>query len=538
MASALRPEVIYTNARFYPLDGALPFTALAVAGDRIIATGSTEELTASHPTCPVVDLGGSTVLPGLIDSHLHLTWLGFFLRQVDMNGTKSIAELQERLRQHAAGLGPDEWIRGGGWEQGAFAEGRYPTRQDLDAVEPNRPVVLDRVCYHALVCNSKALELAGITRDTVPPADGEIRRDAAGEPTGILTESACSLVTRLEPEPTFAQKKEAFLRAQERANQAGLTSCHTNDYGMLEVIQEIRREGRLTMRVYLDQTMSLDQVEATQHLTGFGDEWLRIGSVKMFQDGSLGARTAALWEPYSDDVEHPDNRGLLMQSQEQLDALVMAAHRKGMQVAIHAIGDRAVDSALDAIEKALRAYPRADHRHRIVHLQIINPRIIARFKELGVVADVQPRFVNSDPVWAELRVGPERSATSYPWKSLLDAGVHCAGGSDCPVEPLDPLLGIYAAVTRARMDGTPRDGWLPEQRLSVEQSVALFSRYAAYVSFEENLKGTLTVGKLADFTVLDRDPFAVEPLAIKDIGVAMTVVGGRVVHRGPSQCSR
>lgn len=523
-------DQIVVGARFYPLTvDNRPFEALAIAGDRICAVGTRAEIEALAPAgCRRVDLGGATVLPGLIDSHMHLAWYGFFLNQVDLNGTRSISELQQRVAAHAAKLGPGEWVVGGGWDQGMLAEKRYPTRYDLDAVVPDRPVVLDRVCYHAVVVNSAALALAEITRDTPAPADGEIRRDANGEPTGVLTESACDLVKRHMPEPSYAQTREALLRAMARANAAGLTSVHTNDQGVLDVLQELRKEGRLTLRIYLDRTMSLPEIEASGLRTGFGDEWLRIGSVKLFADGSLGARTAALYEPYSDD---PGTRGLLMYAQEELDALVLAAHRAGMQVAIHAIGDRAVDGAIDAIERALRAQPRADHRHRIIHLQVINPRIIQRLKALELIADIQPKFVTGEQAWAGERVGPERVRWAYPWKCLWDAGVHCAGGSDCPVEPLEPLWGIYAAATRATMEGTPREGWLPEQRLTVEQSIALFTRNAAYVSFEENLKGTLAPGKLADLVVLGADPFAVDPLAIKDIPVLMTMVGGDVVYQ-------
>lgn len=525
-----RIDQILVGARFYPLTGDnRPFEALAIAGDRIYATGTRDEIEALAPAgCRRSDLGGATVLPGLIDSHLHLTWYGFFLNQVDLNGTRSISELQQRVAAHAAQLGPGEWVTGGGWEQGLFAEKRYPTRYDLDAVVPDRPVVLDRVCYHAVVANSAALALAGITRDTPAPADGEIRRDADGEPTGVLTEAACDIVKRHIPAPSYAQTRAAFLRAMARANAAGLTSVHTNDQGVLEVLQDIRAGGQLSLRVYLDRTLSLAEVEANELRTGFGDEWLRIGAVKVFVDGSLGARTAALYEPYSDE---PGTRGLLMYAQEDLDALVLAAHRKGMQVAIHAIGDRAVDAAIDAIERALRAQPRGDHRHRIIHLQVLNPQIIGRLQALGVIADIQPKFVTGEQAWAGARVGPERVRWAYPWKSLWDAGIVCAGGSDCPVEPLEPLWGIYAAATRATMDGTPREGWLPEQRLTVEQSIALFTRNAAYVSFEENLKGTLAPGKLADLVVLGADPFAVDPLSIKDIPILMTMVGGRVVYR-------
>ncbi|MGE5560024.1 MAG: amidohydrolase [Chloroflexota bacterium] len=524
-------DQVLVGGRFYPMDQEnQPFAALAIAGDRIVATGSVAEIDALAPAgCRRVDLGGRAVVPGLIDSHNHLTWYGFFLNQVDLNGVKSIAELQARISAHARSLRPGEWLTGGGWEQGAFADKRYPTRHDLDAVVSDRPVVLDRVCYHAIVVNSRALELAGITRDTPAPADGEIRRDADGEPNGILTEAACDLVKRHMPEPSADQKREALLRAMARANACGLTSVHSNDDGMLRVMQDVRNAGKSTVRIYLDRTLSLEAVEAAELITGFGDEWLRIGSVKMFVDGSLGARTAALYEPYSDE---PATRGLMMYAQEDLDALVLASHRKGMQVAIHAIGDRAVDSALDAIERAVTAHPRADYRHRIIHLQVINPQIIERLRTLRLIADIQPKFVTGELAWAGDRVGQERIRWSYAWKSLLDAGVHCAGGSDCPVEPLQPLWGIYAAVTRAAMDGTPAGGWLPEQRLSVDQAVALFTRNAAYVSFEEGIKGTLTPGKLADLVVLGDDPFVVDPLRIKDIRVQMTMVGGKVVYEG------
>ncbi|MDP2872579.1 MAG: amidohydrolase [Bacillota bacterium] len=513
-------------------------TALLAFGDRIQACGTDAEIRAAYElhrgmpgTGPAeaIDLRGRAVVPGLIDSHLHLLWYGFFLQQVDLNGTTSIDDLRRRVQGRAATVPVGQWVTGSGWQQDFLAEKRMPTRADLDAVAPEHPVMLHRVCYHAVACNSLALRIGGVTRDTPDPDGGVIDRDpATGEPTGILRERAAELVARHIPEPTPAQMVEALRLACWRASAAGLTSVHTND-GQGEAIGAyvaLRDAGQLTVRAYHDTSYPRDEVLLGLP-AGFGDEWVKIGAVKLFVDGSLGARTAALRSPYSDD---PAASGVLMHTPENLNVMVRKAHDCGRQVAVHAIGDRAVALALDAIEAAVAANPRADHRHRIVHAQALAPDLIPRLAQARVVVDIQPKFTTGELFWAPDRLGPERVPYSYCWRTMLEAGVRCAGGSDCPVEPLEPLWGIYAAVTRSAMDGQRPEGWLPQEKLDPLTAVKLFTLDAAYGAFEEHIKGSLEPGKLADLVVLDRAPDRVAPHEIKDLTVEMTVVGGRTVY--------
>jgi len=514
--------------------------ALLSLGGRIIACGTDHEVRQASEqlrglrgirTVDPIDLRGRAVLPGLIDSHLHLLWYGFFLQQVDLNGTRSLAELRERVRRRVEQTPPGTWVSGAGWQQDSLAEKRMPDRLDLDEVAPHHPVMLQRVCYHAVVVNSMALRLAGVTKDTADPPGGAIDRDpATGEPTGILRENAVGLIAAHIPQPTPEQVVDALRLATKRASAAGLTSVHTNDGSgkAIEAYRFLRDSGELTVRAYFDMTMEPDDETALLYPPGLGDDWVRVGAVKLFTDGSLGARTAALREPYADD---PSTRGLPIYSQEQLDKLVLAAHLARRQLAIHAIGDHAVTMTLDAVEAALRVAPREDHRHRVVHAQILAPDLVQRLASMGMVVDIQPKFVTGELAWAGERIGPEREEYAYCWRTLLESGVRCAGGSDCPVEPLEPLWGIYAAVTRSGMQGEMPEGWLPGQKLDVLTAIRLFTLDAAYAAFAETTKGSLEPGKLADFIVLDRAPDQVPPHEIKDLQVEMTVVDGRVVHQ-------
>jgi hypothetical protein len=515
-------------------------TALLALGERIVAVGDDSTVRGAFAALrdlPVVgetttiDLQGRAVVPGLIDSHLHLLWYGFFLQQVDLNDVTSIAALKAKIADAAAKAAPGDWIQGGGWQQDAFAERRMPDRYDLDMVAPDHPVFLHRVCYHAVVVNSKALAIAGINAQTPDPPGGVIDRDpASGEPTGILREHAVNLVADCIPTPTAAQATAALKLACSRAAAAGLTSVHTNDGpgDALNAYLGLRKAGELTLRVYFDTTIEPDNDAALNLPAGLGDDWVRVGAVKMFTDGSLGARTAWLSAPYYD---NPNTAGMPVFSQAQINEMVLQAHTHGRQVAIHAIGDRAVQMALDAIAEALQRQPRTGHRHRIVHAQVIRADLLQRCVDLGVVVDIQPKFVTGELKWVPDRLGPSRLDYAYCWRKMLMAGLHCAGGSDCPVEPLEPLWGIYAAVTRSGMDGDPPGGWLPDERLDPLTALKLFTLDAAYGAFEEDRKGSLTPGKLADLVVLDRAPDKVLPHSIKDLRVELTVVGGRVVYR-------
>jgi predicted amidohydrolase YtcJ len=512
--------------------------ALLSLGGNLVAVGSDSEVRqvfeqlrgmrgvqAESP----IDLAGRAVIPGLIDSHLHLLMYGFFLSEVDLNGVTSLGELKAKVADRAGRTAAGAWITGSGWQQDSLAEKRMPNRHDLDEVAPHHPVMLHRVCYHAVAANSLALKLAGISAATADPSGGAIDRDpATGEPTGILRENAVGLVAACVPAPTPEQALAALGAAHLRASAAGLTSVHTNEStGAVRAYLHLRNAGRQTVRAYIDTTLHPEDESALGLPAGLGDEWVRIGAVKLFADGSLGARTAYLRQPYADD---PSARGLPIYPQAQLDEMVMRSHRAGRQVAIHAIGDAAMTMALDSIEGVLRAAPRPNHRHRIIHAQIVGPDIIERLRDLEVIADIQPKFVTGELEWAGARVGPEREAYSYCWRRMIESGVRCAGGSDCPVEPLEPLWGIYAAVTRSGMAGEMPGGWHPDQRLDVMTAIKLFTLDAAYAAFEETVKGSLEPGKLSDFVVLDRAPDKVDPHAIRDLKVEMTVAGGRVVY--------
>ncbi len=526
---------IFQNGDFHILPNEIrKREAVATYRGRVIYVGDREAAKDAFPSGVVpdiVDLGGRPALPGFIDSHLHLMGLGLGLRNVSLSEVRSIGELKDAVRARAEKTAPDGWILGRGWEQGLFKEKRFPNRRDLDEAGQGRAVCLTRACGHLAVLSSKALELAGITKDTPDPLGGAIDKDSYGDPTGILRESAQGLVREVIPETGPDAVLEATKDAMRYLLARGITSVHTNDdyMGVKGVTEtyKMARESGLPLRIYWDLPVPvLKELVETPLRTGDGDDYFRIGSVKLFTDGSLGGRTAALEEPYSDD---PTTSGILVNSEETIKEWVYLAHILGMQVAIHAIGDRALRISLEAINDAQSRLPKSDPRHRIVHAQILSPNLISEMKRLGVVADVQPKFITTDMRWAQDHVG-WRMRSSYAWRTMLKAGIPMAGGSDCPVEPADPLYGIYAAVTRKDMEGSPRGGFYPNERITVEEALHLFTVGAAYAAFEENIKGTLEPGKLADFVVLSQDPFSVPPEEIKDLEVLMTVVGGAVAY--------
>lgn len=528
--------VLYQNGRFHVFPHETrEREALAVYHGRVLYVGDREDARNAFPAgteVEVVDLGGKVAIPGFIDSHMHLMSFGVGLRQLSLNDVKSIGELKRLVAEKAQVSGPDEWILGRGWDQDFFAEKRFPTRKDLDEVCGGRPVYLVRACGHLAVASSRALELAGVTRETSDPPGGLIDRDPYGDPTGVLRESAQEIVRSKIPEPG----REALLQSTKEAIryllERGITSVHSNDgYAGVKGIMEMYRDALAAgfpMRVYWDLPYDLlDELAEGPLRTGDGDDYFRIGAVKIFADGSLGGRTAALEEPYSD---QPDTSGILVVPEKELKEMVYRAHALGMQVAVHAIGDRAVRVALEAIGYAQNRITRERPRHRIVHAQILSPGLVSEMKRNGVVADVQPKFLTTDMRWAQDRVGPRRMRSSYAWRTMLKAGVHMAGGSDCPVEPADPLWGIYAAVTRKDMDGEPKTSYYPNERITVEEALRMFTMGGAYGEFAEHKKGTLEPGKLADFVVLSDNIFRVPHEYIKDIKVEMTVLGGKVVH--------
>jgi predicted amidohydrolase YtcJ len=495
--------------------------AIAIQNGKIIAVGSNKAVRKYiGKKTRVIDAKNKTIVPGFVDCHVHMTGFGQFLQTLNLRNGGSVKEMQQKMREYAQKNPEKSWILGGRWDQDKFAEKRYPTRWDLDAAVADKPVFLVRVCGHLGVANSKALQLADISKETTIES-GKIDLDeATGEPNGILRENALGLVWKAIPKPNPKELEEACISACKKAVTAGLTCVHwiIGSAKEIRIIQRLYFEGKLPLRVYLGISADLlDQLVDLALLTGFGNDMVKIGFVKVFADGSLGARTAALKEPYSD---KPETKGIILYTQRKLNRLVSKAHRAGLQLAVHAIGDRAIETVLSAFENALKKHPRENHRHRIEHCSVLNPRLIKRMKRLGLIASVQPHFVVSD-LWVADRVGKDRARWVYPFKTLMKEGLIVTSGSDCPVEPISPLLGVWAAVTRKSF---------AEESLTVDEALKIYTSNAAYASFDENNKGTIEVGKFADLTVLSDDLFDVPLDEIKRVRVEMTIVDGRIVY--------
>jgi hypothetical protein len=494
--------------------------AVAVQKNKIIEVGANTEIQAFvQKNTKIIDLKGKTVIPGLTDTHIHIDEFGRSLLNIDLRNVKSIKEIQQRIQQRARKVSKGIWMQGRGWDQEKLKEKRCPTRYDLDQAAPDHPTLITRVCGHLAVANTKALENAEIAKRTRSPKGGKIEKDSeTGEPTGVLRENAIDLIWRAIPEYDEKDLKKACSLACRKAVESGIANVHwiIRDPKEIRVIQELREENRLLLRVYvLIPVRYLDELIQLGLRTGFGDERVRIGSVKILVDGSLGARTAALYSPYQD---KPSTKGMLLYDEIELYDLVLKAHKAGFQLAIHAIGDRAVDLTLDALEEALDKAPSENHRHRIEHASVLNERLVQRIKRLGVIASVQPSFVVSD-FWVVDRVGRQRGQWVYAFKSLVDNGVLVCAGSDCPVESVDPLAGICAAVSRKSF---------LEERVVVQEALRWYTVNAAFASFEEDVKGSIEEGKLADFVVLSDDPFEAEE--IEKIEVEMNVVDGRIIY--------
>ncbi|MGQ9717628.1 MAG: amidohydrolase [Anaerolineae bacterium] len=528
-------DTLLINGNIYTMDPHRPrASALAVGGGHIRAVGGDELRALAGVGTEVVDLEGCTVIPGLTDSHIHLTWFALGLQQVDLTGTSSREEMLTRVAARAAVTPAGEWILGRGWHQEEWPDRRFPTAADLDAVAPDHPVLLVAKSGHALVANSRALERAGITADTPDPPGGRIVRDEAGRPTGLFLEEAMRWVQQAVPAPDAAALARILPPALEQLARLGLTAVHDmGDLTALEASQRLWEDGvPLPLRVVFYLPLEgLDQARALRQRFGPGDGFLHIGGVKLFADGALGPRTAAMLEPY---IGEPENVGILSLEPERLREVVRQVAEGGMALAVHAIGDRANRLVLDALE-ALPPENRARLRHRIEHVQLLHPDDVGRLAALGVVASMQPIHAVQDAPMADRYWGPARCATAYAWRSLLDAGTVLAFGSDCPVESPDPFLGIHAAVTRSRQDGYggPK-GWVPAQRITVEEAVRAYTWGAAWAAGLEDRLGTLTPGKWADLVVLDRDIFAADPSLIPQTRVLATMVGGQWTHRSQS----
>lgn len=527
-----RPEaadLVLRGGRVWAGKGLPEATALAIKGERVVAVGSDAALRDRIGAgTRVVELKGRLVLPGFNDSHVHFLDGGFDTLSVDLRDARDEADLAGRLGSYARTLPDEAWIQGGNWDHESWPSKALPTRQLVDPVTPRNPVLLSRLDGHMALANSLALQRAGITSATPDPEGGTIVRDAGGEPTGVLKDNAEELVTRVIPAPSRALNLHAARAALQEAARLGVTTIQDNSADDAQgTYEELRDRGELTARIYVWRyAEALTALRAAGRRTGQGDDWIRLGAIKIISDGSMGAGTAAFFEPYDD---APETRGLLLHSMPELERLVLEADTAGFQLAVHAIGDRANSLVLDAFEKAVRANGPRDRRLRIEHAQVVRAQDLSRFKALNVVASVQPSHCIDDMRWAEKRIGARRCGDAYRFRSLLDAGIRVAFGTDWSVESLDPRLGLYAAVTREFREGGPAGGWRPEEKISLEDAVDLYTRGSAYAEFAEERKGTLEVGKLADLVVFRKNIFAIAPREMLTTPVDMTVVGGRVV---------
>jgi hypothetical protein len=504
--------------------------ALASRGGRLVAVGSDTEVSRLRgPKTVVLDARGRRVVPGFIDAHTHMTMGGFNLLAVDLRRTKDEADFTRRLAAYARTRPPGVWLTDGAWDHEQWTPPRLPTRALLDPATGDRPACLSRQDGHMMVCNSLALKLAQITRETPDPPGGVIVRDSSGEPTGVLKDAAMDAIGRVRPPRTPAEIAEALRAAVKEAARVGVTSVQ--DLGGpddLDAWEALRAAG-ITVRVNFRLPLSQWRRAEDRRAALGSDEWLRVGGVKGFADGSLGSTTALFFEPFSDD---PTTSGVYATDaipMSRMEERVAAADLAGLQVEIHAIGDRANAEVLDLYQRVEKKNGVKDRRFRIEHAQHLRPADMPRFARLGVIASMQPYHAIDDGRWAEKRIGKTRCRSTYAFRSLLDAGARLAFGSDWDVAPLSPVLGIYAASTRRTIDGKNPDGWYPEQRITAEQALRAYTSGGAYAAFEEKEKGTLEVGKLADFVILSADPLSVPPAQIETITAEVTVAGGRVV---------
>jgi predicted amidohydrolase YtcJ len=497
----------------------------------------------------VFPLAGATIVPGLVDAHAHLRGLGESLANVDVVGTSSYAEVVERTAARAASTPEGAWVLGRGWDQNDWSEKAFPEHALLSERIPSHPVFLRRVDGHAGLANAAAMRRAGVTRDTPDPAGGRVVRDAAGEPTGVFVDNAMDLIENAIPEPSHEAKRDTLRRAMQECVEYGLTEVHDAgvDLDAIACYRELAASGEMPIRVYAmvsgggstftstgddgaARNAALSQYLAHGPEVGAAGGLLTVRAVKLYADGALGSRGAALLEPYDDE---PGNRGLLVTDPEEIHAVTVRCLKAGLQVCVHAIGDRANRLVLDAFEKALAEVPSPHARLRLEHAQVLAPDDLPRLAKLGVVASMQPTHATSDMPWAEARIGHERARGAYAWRSILQSGAALAFGSDFPVESVNPLFGLYSAITRQDPNGKPDGGWFPEQRLTPAEALAGFTSGAAFAAFEENEGGAIAVGKRADLTALSVDPLEAAPLELRSATVVATVVRGRVVYGSP-----
>ena len=505
-------------------DGKIVYVGKSRVARRFIGEGTT-----------VIKLNGQLVLPGLIDAHGHLHSLGEQLANLDINGTKSWEEIIERVQERVSTAKPGEWIVGGRWNQNEWPVRDFPVHDELSRVSPNNPVYLIRVDGNSAFANKKAMELAGISRNTPDPAGGRFIRDAKGEPTGVLINQAMNYIKQILPDNTPEMKEAKFKLAVQACIEAGLTGVHEAGIGPAEIAmyKELIDRGELDMRVYAmlgeqeKPVLDFDLLPyfLENRIPEYGDHMLSVRAIKLFFDGALGSRGAAFFEPYADD---PGNTGLLRVTSEYIVKVTKAALEADMGVATHCIGIRGTRLCIEAYEEALKAVPKTDHRLRVEHAQIVRPEDVAKFAALNIIPSMQPTHATSDMSFVATRVGDERAEGGYAWRWFRDAGLTIPMGSDFPVESVNPLYGIYSAVTRQDHAGNPPGGWFPQHRLTIEEAIRGFTIWAAHAAWQEDVLGSIEIGKLADFTILDRNILETEPSEILATKVLYTIVGGKI----------
>jgi hypothetical protein len=529
-------DLVVTNARIYTVDDAHPLAAaMAVRDGRVQFVGDARgALALKGPNTRVVDAGGRTVIPGMVDAHGHLLGLGLALRNVDLVGTTSYDEVIRRVTARARQLPAGTWIVGRGWDQNDWGDTRFPTHEALSRAVPDHPVVLERVDGHAVLANAAAMKAAGITASTKDPTGGRLERDASGAPTGVFVDNASGLIDRVVPPPTREEQREALKGAVAELHRWGLVGVH--DAGeprpVIELMEDMAQKGELDLRTYVmisDDSAALAYYFARGPRSALSDGRLWERAVKLYADGALGSRGAALLEPYADD---PKNSGLLVSAPAHIQEVATRALKAGFQVNTHAIGDRGNRLVLDAYEKALAAVPVADHRFRVEHAQILDHDDIPRFAALGVIPSMQASHQTSDMYWAVKRLGPARLLGAYAWRSLLDAGSVVPNGSDFPVEYVNPLISFHSAVSRQDAQNWPAGGWMPEQRMTRDEALKAMTIWPAFAAFQERDLGSLAPGKYADFVVLDRDILRVPDSEILGTRVLQTWLSGKLVYEG------
>jgi predicted amidohydrolase YtcJ len=527
-------KTAFINGKIYTVNENQPLVqSVIVEGNKIVFVGS--DIDAKQfidSNTKIIDLNGKLMLPGFIDNHVHFISGGFYLLGIDLRPANSTAEFKKILKDYVEKY-PTRWITGGYWDHEKWEVKDIPTKEMIDDISPNTPVFIERLDGHMGLANSYTLKLAGVTKETESPDGGLIVKDPiTGEPTGILKDNAMNFIYNILPAATADQNYDAVLAALEEAKRLGITSVQDITFeDALTTFTKLKDEGKLTCRIFTRWPISdyKDHVEKNIEI-GYGDDLIRMGSLKAFADGSLGSSTAWFFDRYNQDTT---TTGLPMDiiTDGNMEKWGLDADKNHLQLSVHAIGDKANSFMLDLYEKITKENPKWDRRFRLEHAQHVRFEDIKRFAQLGVIASVQPYHCIDDGVWAEKRIGPERIKYTYPFKSFLDAGVKLCFGTDWYVAPLNPLFGIYAAVTRRTLDDKNPNGWIPEQKISVEDAIKCYTINSAYASFEENIKGSVEVGKLADLIILSDDILTIDPIKIKDVKVEMTMFDGKIIYK-------